>query len=99
MSKDWWEGDNMFNTGFDPYAELQHLKMVVNLQEQKINQLIQHNNKLQDLMVELSQQHQGITHQYGNFHKKLNSLSIELNNLRENTIVFTNDLEGKNPNA
>jgi len=95
MSKDWWEGDNMFNTGFDPYAELQHLKMVVNLQDQKINQLIQHNNKLQDLMVELSQQHQGIAHQYSAFNNKLAVMKADLSDLRANTIVFTNELESK----
>lgn len=95
MSKDWWEGDNMFNNDFDPYAELQHLKMVSAVQEQKINKLISHNNKLQDLLVELSQQHQGITHQYSAFNNKLAVMKAELADLKANTIVLTNDLESK----
>ena len=94
-NNNWWDGDNMWNT-FDPYAELQRLKMVTSVQEKNINKLISHNNQLQDLLTELSQQHQSIAHQYGNFHKKLNTLSIELQDLRENTIVFSNDLDSKN---
>lgn len=95
MSDNWWEGDNMFNNDFDPYAELQHLKMVSSVQEQKINQLISHNNKLQDLLVELSQQHVNITNQYGNFNKRLSSITKDLKNFKESTVVLTNDLESK----
>lgn len=96
MSDNWWDdGDSMFNTGFDPYAELQHLKMVSSVQEQKINQLISHNNKLQDLLVELSQQHVNITNQYGNFNKRLSSITKDLKNFKESTVVLTNDLESK----
>ena len=94
QNNNWWEGPDMFNN-FDPYAELQQLKQQSVMQQNTINQLIQNNNKLQDLLVELSQQHQNITQQYGNFHKRLNAVNQELNTLKANTIVFTNDLESK----
>ena len=48
-NNNWWDGDNMWNT-FDPYAELQRLKMVTSVQEKNINKLISHNNQLQDLL-------------------------------------------------
>lgn len=68
--KDWWEGDSMFNE-FDPYTELQRLKVESINQRNLINQLITNNNKLQDLLVQLSQQHQDIAHEYGNFNRRL----------------------------
>ncbi len=93
MSKDWWEGPNMFNNEFDPYAELQQLKVESLRQRNIINQLVQNNNRLQDLLMELSNQHQSIATNYKTFNNKLSTVKTDLEELRKNTIVFSNDLD------
>jgi len=92
-SRDWWEGDGMFNNGFDPYAELQQLRLESVNQRNLINQLITNNNKLQDLLMELSNQHQSIATNYKTFNHKLATIKADLEDLRKNTLVFSNDLD------
>ena len=78
----------MFNE-FDPYAELQQLRLETMNQRNLINQLITNNNKLQDLLMELSNQHQSISHEYGNFNRRLKVIEAatqftsELNSLKK----------------
>ena len=95
MSKDWWDGAKMLNNGFDPYDELQQLKIESIRQRNTINQLVQNNNKLQDLLLEISEQHRNITVEYGNFNKKLTVMQQHIKSIENNTIVLTNDIEHK----
>lgn len=76
----------MYNENYSPYDELQNLRNESISQRHTINTLITYNNKLQDLLVELSEQHQGITHQYSLFHKKLNRLERELASIKATQI-------------
>lgn len=95
MSKDWWDGEKMLNNSFDPYDELQQLKIESIRQRNTINQLIQNNNKLQDLLLEISEQHRNITVEYGNFNKKLTVMQQHIKSIENSTVVLTNDIEHK----
>lgn len=84
MRNDWWDG-GMFNNDFSPYDEMQTLKLENINQRRTINTLLQQSNKQQEFIVELSRQHQAITHEYGNFIRRLNTLEQEIGALRANT--------------
>lgn len=84
MKNDWWDG-GMFNSDFSPYDEMQAIKLDnINLRR-TINTLLHQSNRQQELLVELSQQHQAITHEYGNFVRRMNGIEKELASLRQNT--------------
>lgn len=53
---DWWKGEAMFNPEFDPYNELQSLRIELTAQKQLINNLINSNNHLSDLVMQLATQ-------------------------------------------
>lgn len=94
MSKDWWNtGDNMFNENYSPFDELNRLRAETINQRATIAQLVNHNNKLQDLMVELSDHHRTLTSNYTAVNQRLNHLTNELNEIKNKTLVLTNDIE------
>ena len=94
MSKDWWDtGDDMFNRNYSPFDELNNLRAETVNQRATITQLVNHNNKLQDLMVELSDHHRTLTANYSAVNQRLNQLQNELYEIKKKTIVLTNDIE------
>lgn len=92
MNRDWWDGD-MFNNDFSPYDEMQSLKLENINQRRTINTLLHQSNRMQELLVEISKQHQNIVHEYGNFIRRLNTLEQEIGALRANTPNINTPLE------
>lgn len=74
----WWDGAEMIDNNFSPYDELQRIKLEQLQQRHTINNLVTSNNNLSDLMVELSKQHQRLTHDYANVMQELNDALKEL---------------------
>jgi len=81
MSKDWWEG-KMFSNEFNPYEDLQNLKIDSITVRNTINTLVHSNNRLSDLLVELSQQHRELSVEATKLGQRLNALESELMVLR-----------------
>ena len=86
----------MFNENFDPLAELEQLRNDSIRQRNTINVLVQNNATLQDLLVELTNQHESITHQYKHFHRRLSELSREIKLLKLQNQELTNDVDSEN---
>lgn len=85
----------MYNENYSPFDELNRLRAETINQRATITQLVNHNNKLQDLMVELSDHHRTLTSNYTAVNQRLNQLTNELNEIKNKTLVLTNDIESE----
>lgn len=83
----------MFSNNFDPLEELHRLRAESINQRATITQLVNHNNKLQDLMVELSDHHRSLTANYTAVNQRLTQLTNEINDIKNKTLILTNDIE------
>lgn len=66
-----WNGDPIFDPTFDPYGEMQRLKVEVTAQRQLINNLITANNNQSDLLVQLSNQNVELLREMKNIRGRL----------------------------
>ena len=80
----------MFSENFDPLQELRDLQIENIKLKHQVNQLVQNQNKIQEFMVEFSQQHADLAKETVIISKALNESRAELREWQQKVVSISN---------